>query len=266
MKLDAFRRRYPATTLKVNGLTWGLIESRPKGAVPVQLMLPGTLGTAEIFWNQIAALAGRAQLVSVTYPIITDVTRLADELAALCDRLGIERASAVGSSLGGYLAQMFAARHPARVDQLVIGNSLSDPTRINPSKLPLAAIKTLPGTVHRSVILKSVRSWPEPEPVFTELKELLIESGTRQLSAKALKARVLAVQTGPAVPRLEIPDSRIAVVDCADDPLIPPEIRDDVVRRYPGAEHLRLPVGGHYPYITRPDDYTRLLMRRLGLG
>lgn len=266
MKLDAFRRRYPVTSLKVDGLTWGLIESRPKGAAPALLMLPGTLGTAEIFWNQIAALDGRVHLVSVTYPIIGDVVRLADELAALCDRLGIDRASVVGSSLGGYLAQTFAARHPRRVDQLIIGNSLSDPTRINPSKLPLAAIRTLPGAVHRNVILKSVRSWPEPEPIFAELKEILIESGTRQLSARALKARVLAVQTGQPVPKLEVPDSRVVVVDCADDPLIPPDIRDDVCRRYPGAEHLRLPVGGHYPYITRADDYTRLLARRLGLG
>ncbi len=33
----------------------------------------------------------------------------------------------------------------------------------------------------------------------------------------------------------------------------------DVRRRYPGASHVRLPVGGHYPYITRSETYTAIL-------
>lgn len=41
-------------------------------------------------------------------------------LLALMDELGVQRASIVGHSIGGRIAWTFAARHPARVDRLVL--------------------------------------------------------------------------------------------------------------------------------------------------
>lgn len=265
MNIDAFRSRYPTRRVTIGGLTWGVIETAPPAPGPALLLLPGTLGTAEIFWNQIAALADRARIISVTYPIIGDIHRLADGLDGLCEALALPRAMVVGSSLGGYLAQILAALHPDRVEQLGIGNSLSDPTLINPTGRPRAGLAQLPAAAHRAIVLDSLRSWPEPEPVFSALKEVLLDSGNRLLSARALKARVLAVQTGKPVPSLPIPDERIVIIDCADDPLIPQFVRDDTRRRYPAAELCCLPVGGHYPYITRAAEYTAILARRLGL-
>ena len=55
----------------------------------------------------------------------------ASDLAALLDHLGIERAVLCGLSLGGMVAQSFAARRPDRVEALVLANTLhhSAPTR-----------------------------------------------------------------------------------------------------------------------------------------
>jgi pimeloyl-ACP methyl ester carboxylesterase len=117
--------------------------------------------------------------------------------------------------------------------------------------------------MHRQAILESVASWSQPEPIFTELKTFLRDSGTRLLSAEALKARVLVIAGGGVVPEIPIPDNRIVIIDCDDDPLISPAVRDDVVRRYPGAERVRMPIGGHYPYITRPETYTAAIERTL---
>jgi len=268
MTLEEFRKRFAPRVVRAGGLVWRVIESKPRKSAqaPRLLMLPGTLGTAEIFWNQIAALAGKAHVVSVTYPQIGEIERLADGLAALCDRLGLDRASVVGSSLGGYLAQIFAARHPDRVETLFIGNSLSDPSGPHPSGMSAAQLRRRPGAFHRDMILRSVRSWPEPTPAYAALRELLLYSGTRLLSARALKARVLAVRCGPAVPKLALPDRRIVIIDCADDPLIPKATQDDVRRRYPGARKVRMRRGGHYPYVLQPDAYLAELRRGLGLG
>jgi 3-oxoadipate enol-lactonase len=50
---------------------------------------------------------------------------LADDVAALLDRLGIGKAHWVGLSLGGMIGQAFAIRHPGRLGKLVIANSTS---------------------------------------------------------------------------------------------------------------------------------------------
>ena len=253
--------------VKVGGLAWKVITTRGPRGGPVLLMLPGTLGTAAIFKDVIERCGARLRIVSVTYPQIDDIHRLADSLAALLDALEIPQAHVVGSSLGGFLAQHFTARHPERVGQLILGNTLCDPglTRRIVQRQPPEDLRAAPATKHRDMVLASVRSWPETEPAVKKLKALLIDSGTRLLSPRAMKARVLAVQAAPAVPPLTIPATRITIIDCEDDPLVPRAVQDDVVGRYPGAQHARLKTGGHYPYIVRPDAYCAVLERALGL-
>lgn len=254
-------------TIKVDGLTWHVIETRGARCGPTLMMLPGTLGTAGIFKDAMDALGTRVRMVSVTYPMIDDIHRLADSLAALMTTLGIEQASIVGSSLGGFLAQHFAARHPERVEKLILGNTLCDPslTRRLVGRQPVETLRATPPSAHRKVVLDSVATWPEKDAGQKKLKEILLDSGTRLLSARAMKARVLAVQAAPAVPKLGIPAERITILDTEDDPLLPREVQDDVVRTYPGARHVRLPSGGHYPYVLRAKEYNAVLSRALGL-
>ncbi|MBP6503257.1 MAG: alpha/beta hydrolase [Rhodoferax sp.] len=251
--------------VKVGRLTWRVIETRGQKNGPVLVMLPGTLGTASIFADAIKALGARVRMVSVTYPMIDDITRLADSLAGLMDKLGITRASIVGSSLGGFLAQHFAARHADRVDRLILGNTLWDPalTRQVVGRLPVDALRAHPPRMHRDMVVNSVRSWPETDPLTASLKTLLIDSGTRLLSARAMKARVLAVQAAPAVPPLTLAHERITIIDCMDDPLLPRAVQDSVVKRYPRARHVRLSGGGHYPYVMRAEEYNAVLEQAL---
>ncbi len=266
MTLEEFRRRHRPRAVRAGGQTWRLIETKAARGAPVLVMLPGTLGTAEIFWNQIAALRGRVRIVSVTYPAVDDILKLADGLAALLDKLGIAKASMVGSSMGGYLGQWFAARHPERVETLYIGNSLTDPLRVNPAKMPAAALKRAPAAMHRAIVLGSLDGWPEPEPVFRQLKEILRHSGRRLMTEDSLKARVLATATGKDVPPPVLPQSRTVIIECADDPLIPRAAQKAMRRKYPRAKLYRLPRGGHYPYITRAADYTKIIARHLPRG
>ena len=255
-------------SIRVAGLNWKLIDTKGVKAGPVLLMLPGTLGTAAIFSDAMQALGKKVRMVSVTYPMIEDIHRLADSLAGLMNALGIAQASVVGSSLGGFLAQHFAARHPQRVDRLILGNTLCDPalTRRIVARQAVDQLRAQPPRMHRDMVVNSVRAWPETDPRTARLKAILIDSGTRLLSARAMKARVMAVQAAPAVPPLEMAGERITIIDCMDDPLLPRAVQEDVVRRYPGARHVRLDSGGHYPYIVRTADYVAVLRQALGVA
>jgi 3-oxoadipate enol-lactonase len=76
---------------------------------------------------------------------------LADDAAALISVLGYERAHVFGTSLGGAVAQVLAARHPGRVDRLVLSSTFragTPPLAINPEVFAkLAALRGgLPGT------------------------------------------------------------------------------------------------------------------------
>ena len=51
----------------------------------------------------------------------------------------------------------------------------------------------------------------------------------------------------------------IAVLDCADDPILTARTRDAVAARYPSAWRLTLPAGGHYPHVTQAREYNRFV-------
>src|SRR5688572_17439721 len=49
----------------------------------------------------------------------------ADDLAGLLDAIGVERTHVHGGSMGGFIATLFAARYPERVDRLVISGAIA---------------------------------------------------------------------------------------------------------------------------------------------
>lgn len=49
----------------------------------------------------------------------------ADDLAALLDTLGVERCHVHGGSMGGFIACLFAAKYPERVDRLVFNGAVA---------------------------------------------------------------------------------------------------------------------------------------------
>ncbi len=258
MDLDTFRGRFETEIHSVNGRRWGVIDCGvdSAGNKPVFIFLPGTLGTAEIFWNQIVALSDSHRVLSLTYPALADAEALVDDLADLMSKFELKSASILGSSLGGFLAQLFAIRHADRVEHIFIANSLSDPTPFKTQQPPPWQISAMPASMLRKVMGDRVQSWSANDESMKPLVELLMHQLNKAIPGRNLKARVLALLKSDNLPHLPIPDSRITIIDSEDDPLIPETARAEVRRRYPQARHCGFKYGGHFPYVVRPDDYT----------
>lgn len=263
MKIDAFRARFPERQVTAGRLKWGVIEAKGKKGAPTLVLVPGTLGMADIFWNQIVALKGRARVISLTVPPSLDIIKLADGLKALFDVLGVDKAHLLGSSLGGFLIQHFAARHPERIEKLYVANTLLDPkSKDLRGPLPAEAKKMTPKQ-HLTKFYANIASMPAPDAGFRLLKGVLKDNADR-LGGKWLKSRVLVVRDGPAVPKLSLPQSRIIVLDSGDDPVVAPRVLAAVRKRYPKAARFHLEIGGHFPYVTRPKAYIELFKKTLG--
>lgn len=107
------------------------IRLHRKGRGPA-LVLLHCLGVTHQLWEPLAPLADRFELISYDFPghgetklpaASYGVEDLADQLAAMLRREGISRAHICGLSLGGLVAQCFAASHPAMTDRLVLGDT-----------------------------------------------------------------------------------------------------------------------------------------------
>lgn len=93
------------------------------------VLLHGGVGAGEMFEPLLPALAAGRRAIVVHlqgHGRTTDIDRplrfelMADDIDALMDHLGLERADVMGYSLGGGVALQVAIRHPARVRRLVL--------------------------------------------------------------------------------------------------------------------------------------------------
>jgi maspardin len=260
---NAFAADNPEQRVVLDGREWGVLDTGGSG--PALLLIPGTLGRGDIFWQQIDALRGKARILSVTYPATGGVAEWADDLAALLDARGIGRATVLGSSLGGYLAQYFAGVHADRVERMIAANTLYDtaPARQNPpysSDLDAAPIDEL-----RSGFGKGLSAWGQAHPDQSELVELLLAEVGGRIPEAELRNRLKGIKNAPDLPVLQLSSYRIATIEGADDPLIPPFMRNEVRENLRPSVAYRFESGGHFPYVVRPQLYTAILEEQLGL-
>jgi 3-oxoadipate enol-lactonase len=197
------------------------------------------------------------------------MTTLADDVAAVLDAARVERASVVGISLGGMIAQHVALRHPRRVSGLVL---MATTAGVPHARLPkLRAIATLVGLP----ILQRVRG---PAQVGRSLARLLLSEQdvprARELLAQwpaAMRAEpmnprsyfsqltaVVGHSTGFRLKRIGCPT---VVVTGDDDVLIPPHNSRVLARLVPGAHLEVLRACGHAIPASDPGCVQRALDR-----
>ncbi len=117
----------PIATIPVEG---GRVAYRRFGSGQPLVMLNGLAATSAD-WdpsfidrlasaNELILLDNRGIGASTDNGAPFDIAQLADDTAQVIEALEFERASVLGWSLGGFIAQTLALDHPARVDKLIL--------------------------------------------------------------------------------------------------------------------------------------------------
>jgi 3-oxoadipate enol-lactonase len=253
--------------IHAGGLTVHVDVSGPHDAPPI--VFANSLGTNLHIWDaQAAALGDRYRIVRYDMrghgmtsfaPAGEDyaIPLLADDLAALLDALRIERASVVGISIGGMVAQRFAAAYPQRVDALVLcatGNRIGTPETWN------ARIEAITTRGMSAIVETVLERWFTPA---THAEQPDLVRGFSMMLKRTPVAGYAGCCVAVRDADLRADDARITartlVISGAADAVTPPasgaELRDAIR----GAQFEVIDGAAHILCAERPEALDRLL-------
>jgi len=166
---------------------------------------------------------------------ILGLPELADALAAWMDAMRFPSAHLVANSFGCQVLAEFALRHARRVDRLVFQGPTVDPKARTLGKQLVRLLRNTPSEAGGLGWITVVD---------------YMKAGMRRIRATvrmAIEDRIEDKLHGIAAPTL--------VVRGGNDPLVPQEWADEVVRRLPRGELRVLPGLGHTINYTAPQEF-----------
>jgi pimeloyl-ACP methyl ester carboxylesterase len=180
---------------------------------------------------------------------------LAEDAAALIAALGYKRAHVFGTSLGGVIAQVLAARHPARIDRLVLSSTFrvgAPLTSINPDGFPkFAELRSrLPDTIGEFAEYFFPRDYIASHPQVLEI----FTGNKRDAGQKQRRAAILG---RPIEIDLAAITAQTLVLAGGEDRLIPPAHTLSLAREIAGAKTATIAGVGHVGTIQNPAAVAR---------
>jgi len=192
------------------------------------------------------------------------VDDLADDVVALLDALGVERAHFVGLSLGGMMGMRLAARNPERVDRLVLlctGAFLEAGPAYTERAAAVRANGT--GTVAEGVVGR----WFTPgflaahPDVKTTCEEMVATTPAEGYAGCC--ELIAAMDLRPDLPSIVAPTLAIAG---ADDPATPPPYLAAIASSVQDGRLLVVPDAAHLASAQQPGTITSAIIEHLEGG
>ena len=264
-ELEAKYLATPGDYLDVAGVRLHMRDSGPRDA-PAVVMLHG-FGASLHTWEPWAqALAAEHRVVRFDLPGFGlsgadpggdySEQRSVQVLLALMDRLGIERASLIGNSIGGKIAWNFAALYPDRVNKLVLvsPDGFASPGFEYGKKAEVPAmVKLMRYSLPTFMVRQSLApAYGDPtvltDALVTRYRDLMLAPGTRD----AMIARMEQVMLEDPEPLLRGIQASTLLLWGDKDAMIPISNAADYLRTLPHATLVTLPGLGHVPQEESP--------------
>jgi pimeloyl-ACP methyl ester carboxylesterase len=255
--LLAAERRKDIADAQPRARAWsarGPVVSDISGDGPPLILLHGLAGSATWWQRNTPALEKHFKVHAIDLPGFGASKREArfvlDEAPAqlieTMDRLGIERASFIGHSMGGLVAAGVAAEHPDRVDKLVLvdaGFLSLDPHFHHRITGPLRTLRWTSPSLLPVLAWDTIRSGP-----------IRMVEATTQLLRADWRHKLSKIKA----PTLVIWGER--------DRICPVGIGRSIVGVVSGSRLVVIDGAAHNPMWERPDDFDREVLDFLGMA
>jgi pimeloyl-ACP methyl ester carboxylesterase len=246
---------------KINGID---LYYETHGQGPAIAFAHGGAGSHLSWWQQVPALSGNYQCVTFDHRGFGVSHEIADgpgagsyveDLRALLDQLGIEKAAVVGQSMGGWTVLGFAATYPHRTRALVLCDTtagMDDPEVSAEQKL--IAGRASGGLIPNAVAADFPRREPALHFLYSEINQM-----------NNLPPKLLAGLFGLRFSPDPLVEHRIPtlLVWGDQDALIPPSTMELMKRRIPHARTALIRGAGHSVYFEKGAEFNSILLEFL---
>lgn len=235
------------------------------------VVLSNSLGATYAMWEaQVGALEQHFRVIRYdtrghgASPVPTgpyDIDDLADDVLAVLDLLGVERAHFVGLSLGGMTGMRLAARNPERVERLVV---LCTGARLEPASAwhdRAAAVREHgTGAVAEAVV---ARWFTAPHLVADPAARAQHEATVAATPAEGYASCCEAIATMDLRSGLMAISAPTLAIAGADDPATPPALLRAIAEAVPDGRLLVVPQSAHLANVERPATITPAIIAHL---
>ncbi len=184
--------------------------------------------------------------------------RVADDVAALLDKLGLDTVMLGGLSMGGYIAMAFLRRHPQRVRALLLADTKAgaDPEAARANRHRIAdeldssgSTQVLLDDVLPSLISDATKTG---QPLVLGRVRGLVEAAPPAAAAWAQRAMAARPDSADTLRAVDVP---ALVVVGEHDALSPPADAQAMVDLLPDARLVTVPGSGHLTAVEAPAEF-----------
>jgi pimeloyl-ACP methyl ester carboxylesterase len=217
-----------------------------------------------------ARLARRFQVITIdnrgigasdTPPGHYSTRVMADDVLAVLDHAGIHRASVLGTSLGGMIAQELALAHPERVDKLVLVATIPGGPRSRPMPLPTTYLFALaPLMTSQAKLQQFVHATLGPETLRRRPKvarRLVARKLAYPQSQQAWRAQTEAGMLFNPLGRQRRITQPTLIIQGTADQVVAPDNAEVLAGLVPDTRVQRCDGAGHLLYWEQPQRFVR---------
>ena len=260
--------------IDIGEITLNVIE---KGEGPAFVFIPGLVGLGDAWSAQLDHFAKSYRCVTFDHrgagdsdrPMEADAYstgKLAEDVIALMDTLGIERAHVAGTSTGGCVLQNLALDHADRLRACIFNNTWSAADEY---------MRRVQTTRKRIALSYGAEEYVKVSSMFTNGalqfrnnldRVMALEERSLKTVApvEVLAARIDMTLAHDRRPELHKIDRPSLVIGTQDDATVPFYFADDIAAAIPGAKKEIFEEGGHYSYRRHPEKWNALVEEFVG--